>query len=69
MATISMSLPKFCTAARSTLRPMRPKPLMPTLIVITGNSCALCGSWKESPILAGRHRDGSAPHAMVGKVA
>src|SRR6476660_6100429 len=35
MATISMSLPKFCTAARNTLRPMRPKPLMPTLIAIS----------------------------------
>jgi hypothetical protein len=23
---------KFCTAERSTLRPMRPKPLMPTLM-------------------------------------
>jgi hypothetical protein len=34
-----MSLPKFCTAERSTLRPMRPKPLMPTLIVIAGDSC------------------------------
>jgi hypothetical protein len=26
--------PKFCTAARSTLRPMRPKPLMPTFTAI-----------------------------------
>src|SRR5262245_47039351 len=33
MPTISTS-PKFCTAARSTLRPMRPKPLMPTLTAI-----------------------------------
>jgi len=32
MATTSMSL-KFCTAERSTLRPMRPKPLMPILIM------------------------------------
>src|SRR5688500_17561359 len=38
MATISMSS-KFCTAARSTLRPMRPKPLMPTLIAMDSNSC------------------------------
>src|SRR5689334_15343719 len=30
-----MSLPKFCTAERNTLRPMRPKPLMPTLIAIS----------------------------------
>jgi hypothetical protein len=28
MPTISMS-EKFCTAARNTMRPMRPKPLMP----------------------------------------
>jgi hypothetical protein len=28
-----MSL-KFCSAARSTLRPMRPKPLIPILIVM-----------------------------------
>src|SRR5690554_679934 len=34
MATTSMSSPKFCTAARSTLRPMRPNPLMPTLIAM-----------------------------------
>src|SRR5690606_26569792 len=38
MATTSMSLPKFCTAARSTLRPMRPKPLMPTLIAMSLDS-------------------------------
>jgi hypothetical protein len=28
-----MSL-KFCTAARSTMRPMRPNPLMPILVVM-----------------------------------
>jgi hypothetical protein len=32
-ATTSM-LGKFCTAARNTMRPMRPKPLIPTLMVI-----------------------------------
>src|SRR5690606_9768556 len=33
-----MSSPKFCTAARSTLRPIRPKPLMPTLIAMSPDS-------------------------------
>src|SRR3989338_10692032 len=33
MATTSMSLKSFATA-RNTIRPMRPKPLMPTLIAI-----------------------------------
>jgi hypothetical protein len=33
MPTISISL-KFWTAARNTMRPMRPKPLMPILMVI-----------------------------------
>src|SRR5450830_1794690 len=33
MPTISMS-EKFCTAERSTLRPMRPKPLIPILMVM-----------------------------------
>src|SRR6478736_8279646 len=37
MATTSTSL-KFCTAARNTMRPMRPKPLMPILMVIEGFS-------------------------------
>jgi hypothetical protein len=29
-----MSFEKFCTAARNTMRPMRPKPLIPILIVM-----------------------------------
>src|SRR5262245_44313951 len=33
MPTISMS-GKFCVAARNTMRPMRPNPLIPTLIAI-----------------------------------
>src|SRR5690606_16102980 len=33
-----MSPSKFCTAERSTLRPMRPKPLIPTLIAMS-RSC------------------------------
>ena len=33
MATTSISL-KFWTAARNTMRPMRPKPLMPILMVM-----------------------------------
>src|SRR3954465_4223463 len=33
MPTISTS-GKYCTAARNTIRPMRPNPLMPTLIVM-----------------------------------
>ena len=33
MPTISMSL-KFCTAARNTMRPMRPKPLIPILMLM-----------------------------------
>ncbi len=33
MPTTSISL-KFWTAARNTMRPMRPKPLMPILMVI-----------------------------------
>src|SRR6478735_1243647 len=37
MATTSTSL-KFCTAARNTMRPMRPKPLMPILMVMEGFS-------------------------------
>ena len=36
MPTISMSLAKFCTAARNTMRPMRPKPLIPILMVMEG---------------------------------
>src|SRR5690606_6737174 len=48
--TISISLPKFSTAARKTQRPMRPKPLMPTLIAIAGG---LLGSsrrtWRGNP--------------------
>src|SRR5688572_6270908 len=55
MATISISLPKFCTAERSTLRPMRPKPLIPTLIDIAQNSCvrATRGRVDGTAILAG----------------
>jgi hypothetical protein len=36
---------KFCTAERSTLRPMRPKPLMPILIA---NPLLLC--FRVSPM-------------------
>src|SRR5476649_2654275 len=38
MPTISMS-EKFCTAARNTMRPMRPKPLMPILMVMSMSLC------------------------------
>jgi hypothetical protein len=31
---------KFCTAARNTMRPMRPKPLMPTLIAMSDAPCS-----------------------------
>jgi len=34
MPTTSMS-EKFCTAARNTMRPIRPKPLMPILMVMS----------------------------------
>src|SRR5689334_5859099 len=37
MATTSMSW-KFWTAARNTMRPMRPKPLMPIWMVMTESS-------------------------------
>ena len=33
-----LDVEKFCTAARNTIRPMRPKPLMPTLIAISVSS-------------------------------
>src|SRR5574344_494896 len=33
MPTTSMSFAKFSTAARKTMRPMRPKPLMPDIII------------------------------------
>jgi hypothetical protein len=53
MPTTSMS-GKSRTAALSTMRPMRPKPLMPTLIVML-LSCSLVRSLPAS-------RRGDAPH-------
>ena len=41
MATTSMSVRPLSTMARRTLRPIRPKPLMPTLTVM---GCLLCAA-------------------------
>ncbi len=45
MATTSMSVRPDSMMARSTLRPMRPKPLMATLTVISGFSLSVKG-WR-----------------------
>ena len=77
MPTIWISLLKFCTAARKTMRPMRPKPLIPTLIILAIPSfwfrgitdCSVFGKYtaffqKVKPNRSARHgKPGDAPPA------